>query len=283
MAPSTTPAQPEADWVGEVTAMHIHRGGPGAAGPIEVDLLTGLSPFSLTEFTATNSLATTPALASEIAATPSAFYVNVHTSSAAAGLVRGQLAAFETIQLHVTLLGSEADPVVDPTARGACTMEIDAEGTLDYCIAMRSPDVGDIQAAHIHAVIDGAIFVNLDVPSALIDGAGVLSGSVTPTPAQLALICNAIGSFYVNVHTAAAPGGVARGSLAAGTLEFWAELSADQEVTPPTDPNGRGGATLQFTSFTQGIAHLAVPPTQGIENLSGAHVHEGPAGAPAPS
>jgi CHRD domain len=65
---------------------HIHRGAAGVNGPIEVPI-TGLLATS-----ATGCAAVAPALAQEIMATPSGFYVNVHTTDYGAGAIRGQLA-----------------------------------------------------------------------------------------------------------------------------------------------------------------------------------------------
>lgn len=69
--------------IGAPTLAHIHRGVAGANGSPVVDFNVGM----LTNGTAT--IATT--LASEIAANPAAFYVNVHTAEFPGGAVRGQL------------------------------------------------------------------------------------------------------------------------------------------------------------------------------------------------
>lgn len=66
------------------TAAHIHRGARGVAGPVVIPL------------TAPNALGvsfgcTTNAAADDIAANPSAYYVNVHTPDFPAGAIRGQL------------------------------------------------------------------------------------------------------------------------------------------------------------------------------------------------
>lgn len=66
------------------TMAHIHRGVAGVNGPIVIDF----NAATLTNGTAT----TTQALASEIIANPSGFYVNVHTADFPGGAVRGQLA-----------------------------------------------------------------------------------------------------------------------------------------------------------------------------------------------
>ena len=73
--------------VDDVTAAHIHRGGPGVAGAIAVPLV----PAPTTGFSAGCVVADPVTVAGEIAATPGAFYVNVHSVLNPAGAVRGQL------------------------------------------------------------------------------------------------------------------------------------------------------------------------------------------------
>jgi CHRD domain len=74
--------------IDDVVAAHIHRGGPGVAGGIEVDLIG--SPRSGNRFTGcTEDVARS--LIREILRRPRRFYVNVHTGDYPAGAVRGQL------------------------------------------------------------------------------------------------------------------------------------------------------------------------------------------------
>ena len=67
---------------------------------------------------------------------------------------------------------------------------------------MRNPPVGDIQNAHIHtgaAGVNGGIFIDLEVPSATIDPfSGVMTGTITPTLAQIARVCNAFDQFGIS-------------------------------------------------------------------------------------
>lgn len=269
-------------WVAEVSAMHIHRGAAGSDGPIEIDLLGAGSGFDPATASATGTLSISPALAAEIAADPDAFYVNVHTNAAPGGLVRGQLTTATTREWHVEMRGDEEPVLVDADARGAATFRVASDGRIEFVVAMASPAIVDLISGHIHvgeSGVAGGIVVDLDLGSASRDVAtGTLTGAVQTDPATLARIITGLDAFYVNVHTNAAPAGIVRGQLASGTVEFWAAPRGDEETTP-VDPNARGGMSLEVFAFDTGLATLAVPPAQGIANITAAHVHQGRAGA----
>jgi hypothetical protein len=69
--------------VGALVAAHIHKGGPGVAGPVVV-------PFGKT-FKAKGCTTTTAATAAAILAHPGQYYVNVHNAKYPGGALRGQL------------------------------------------------------------------------------------------------------------------------------------------------------------------------------------------------
>ena len=66
-----------------IVAAHIHKGRPGAAGPVIV-------PFGKV-FKAKGCTTTTAAIAAAIQKAPSAYYVNVHNAKYPGGALRGQL------------------------------------------------------------------------------------------------------------------------------------------------------------------------------------------------
>lgn len=131
-------------------------------------------------------------------------------------------------------------------------------------------------AAHMH---QGAVGINgpIIVPLAAGPG-GTFTGNGTLTPAQLAtLVANGM---YLNVHTAANPGGEIRGQVVLPTsTRFTAVLNAAQEVPP----NGSAA-----TGTAVGFLHLPdqrfvyVVDSTGLVNVTAAHVHVAGAGVNGP-
>lgn len=269
-------------WAPQLTGAHIHRGATGVDGAVVADLLGGGATVDPVTFTLSGTITISDTLASEIAAAPDDFYLNVHTATAPQGLARGQIAPFAPIEWHATMRGSEETTVVDATARGAAALALTTPASLEFAIAMANPAIADVVGAHIHlgnAGVPGPIVVDLGAdPAAVTDAAaGTRSGTLAINRETLARLLANPGGFYVNVHTAAAPQGAARGQLQTGTVSMWAPLSGNEE-TSVIDAAARGGVMLELTTFTSGTMELAVPPAQGINNVTSAHVHVGAAG-----
>jgi hypothetical protein len=77
--------------IAPVTAAHIHKGGPDAAGPIEVDLFTFKGKSQTLPPRITGCAKTTAVIAKAIAKKPADYYVNVHNGDFPGGALRGQL------------------------------------------------------------------------------------------------------------------------------------------------------------------------------------------------
>lgn len=69
------------------TMAHIHKGGPGEAGPVALALIPP-DPAGH----AKACVAADPALAKDLSDNPGGYYVNVHSAQYKAGAIRGQLA-----------------------------------------------------------------------------------------------------------------------------------------------------------------------------------------------
>jgi Cu/Zn superoxide dismutase len=75
-----------------LTASHIHQGAAGTNGPVVVPFAIGTAAGQTSgSFSGDNTTAPMTIVA-ELASNPSAFYVNVHSTTFPAGEIRGQLA-----------------------------------------------------------------------------------------------------------------------------------------------------------------------------------------------
>ena len=73
--------------IGQPTAAHVHRGGPGVAGPPVITLETP----DMGDNDNSECQAVPDAVKSEIRSSPSNFYVNVHNAEFPNGAIRAQL------------------------------------------------------------------------------------------------------------------------------------------------------------------------------------------------
>lgn len=133
-------------------------------------------------------------------------------------------AAAATVTLSGSGTGSEEVPAGVASDKVAGTFDIDTTaGTLTYKISFQGSEAATM--GHIHkgaAGTKGDVVIPFD--AAVINAGG--SATVTVDKALLDAIVADPAGYYVNVHTASAPGGAARGQLTAGTATMPSTVSA---------------------------------------------------------
>lgn len=179
-------------------------------------------------------------------------------------------------QAHLTarLDGAQETPVVVTPARGTAAATLTPLG-LQFFVTVEGLS-GPITAAHIHNGVPG--LAGPAVRSILTEFAGGTTAAglwtaADPTPLSPTLISGLMaGNLYVNVHTAANPGGEIRGQLrlSAGA-HFTATLSQSQE-NPPTGAPATG--TGSFTLTDEGL-HYKITVNGLSGAITGAHIHTG--------
>ena len=194
-------------------------------------------------------------------------------------LVLSSHASAAPVRFGAVLLASEETTVVSPSdtaAVGTADMTIDA-ATGSVCVSIAATGLsGPFLMAHIHS---GAPGVAGPVVVPLPAGGTTASGCVTTTTAQASAIASAPNAFYVNIHTAASPGGAARGQLTSAIYN--AALSGPAEVPGPGDPDGTGSAVVAVDDtnnracVTTQVANIVLPAT-------GEHIHNGAVNAAGP-
>ena len=196
---------------GTATAAHIHgpAGMEGSAG-----VLIDLAPFKGSGFGQSGNLAGSVVLQPEqkAAILSGKTYVNVHTAANPGGEIRGQI-LLATLQAG---LGgrNERPQEVGGEGKGAGSFQLRGD-QLSFSIAYQGLS-GVATAAHIHGPADAENSAGVLIDLAPFNGgsfgaSGSLAGTVTLTPAQLAAVGS--GLAYVNLHTAAHPGGEIRGQI----------------------------------------------------------------------
>jgi hypothetical protein len=244
------------------TAAHFHNGALGANGPVVRAItsdFTGNTASGL--WTSTDSEPLTPGLINELLA--GNIYINVHTTANPGGEIRGQVNLKSGTGLTAKLTGDQENPAVTTSATGTGSFTLTAAG-LEFDLTVEGLT---FTAAHFH---NGAIGVNGGVVRTITNdfagntASGIWTSSDTE-PLTPGLIADLLaGNLYINVHTAANPGGEIRGqvNLSAGT-GFSSNLDGNQEV-PPVTTNATGtasltltGAGLEFSLTVEGLTFTA--------------------------
>jgi mono/diheme cytochrome c family protein len=247
---------------------HIHNGVPGVSGPVIFPFTGGPTVWTLA------STAITDAQITDLKS--GAYYLNVHSTAAPGGEIRGQL----TQQLRFAKLDIANEPSAKTPALPssgvavlALSQTANASGNFPISGFVQTTGIVDVTAAHIHEGPPGpagpVIVPIAETPAG--SGFWIVPAGSTLTPAQVVSF-NA-GNLYYNVHTKLNPGGEIRGAILPATIKIGtAALEGSKEVPPvTTDATGTGIITVNsVTMLVQGNIS-----TSGIVGTL-AHVHEDP-------
>jgi hypothetical protein len=222
---------------GALAAAHIHTGVAGVNGGVILPLASSASPMvgtlTAADFTASGSITTFAEAVAAIKA--GATYINLHTAANPGGEIRGQVVAKGDAHF-VALDGAQEVGPVTTAATGSGWVVISTDGsTITYHVAYSGLS-GAAAAAHIHlgaAGANGGVLLPLTATASPMLGT-LTSANLTPTGSVTdfagAVAAIAAGNTYVNIHTAANPGGEIRGQI--GGLP--APAPTANPTTPPT-------------------------------------------------
>lgn len=178
-------------------------------------------------------------------------------------------------------------------------------GSVDFTIRYRLPGPTSITGLHIHtgaAGTNGAILIPTDISGAnpvIVDqtGSGVIFKQVqfsSTGSVALSTINDLLANpqnFYVNIHTAEAPGGIMRSQLFRAQQKILMGLMSPDNEVPPTDVKASGVATVtlfrafdSMGAFSSGWATYSLNYTGFPTDTSftGFHIHDGGAGMNGP-
>jgi hypothetical protein len=208
-----------------ITEAHIHAGPPGVDGPIIFPLASGPFTSPLTVVLTSADLVPAPAqgintFADAVdALTTGRLYVNVHTAAHPEGEIRSQLGP---VQLSSSMTGAQAVPAVSTSATGTTTVLLSPDQT-QMAFSMNASGVPNATSAAIQA---GGVGVNGPTLFTLNNGsnASAVNGTLTSANFQtqpsagITSFAQAVdamlsGNTFVNVGSAANPGGEIRGQI----------------------------------------------------------------------
>ena len=200
----------------------------------------------------------------------------------AAGNVATSVAVTVTVQnmveFTVTLSGEEEVPAADSQASAEAALMIGlVSGTVEGEVNVTGLTA---TAAHIHdafAGTSGPILIPLDQDPADPARFTVPAGTILDEAGLDRLLA---GALYVNVHTAALPGGEIRGQiLPEGFVLRFSDL-AGLESVPRVDSVASGRAAITLDQLNGALVVQA--QIEGLDDADQAHVHEAYAGATGP-
>jgi hypothetical protein len=204
-----------------INNFHIHEKAAGSqSGPVIINLIGLGGTFINNKMTGTFPVPSD--VAARMVANPSNFYVNVHTTQFPNGAIRGDLAITSggVVALAADLRSTNEVPPTGSTGFGSAYVAIDTTtSTLfwDVTTSGVTPTLSHIHGPNGSAGVNAPVLINFATSAAAFTN-GRTSGSVSiaslASDTLTALLTNPSG-FYVNVHSAAFPGGEIRGQLTA--------------------------------------------------------------------
>lgn len=254
---------------GAITGAHLHTGAAGVAGGVAIDLssfvngniiIATVDPTSfLTDLKAGN------------------IYINIHTASNPNGEIRGQVLLPNTIFIDAMLNGAQEVPAVSTNAYGVATFGLSKtfdQITFDIVADGLS---GPITGAHLHnGALGAAGGVAVDLSSSI--SGNRITGTISGAAVTNTLITNILtGDIYINVHTAANPGGEIRGQVYRLAREGYALLLDGNQEVPAVSTTANGGGMVSI-SRDQTDAHYMLVASGLSGSLDGAHFHNAASG-----
>lgn len=215
----------------------------------------------------------------------------------------------QTVYFHARMLPTNEVPATDFAGVGSSTILVHVmrnaagevvSGSVDFNVTLGLSGQADlnITGLHIHrgaAGVNGPVVIDsgiargpITVP--VVSQKGNVLGTNEPGVAALRDLLRDPGAFYVNIHTAAFPGGAVRGQLEPAVVTvLGAAMGPDQEVPAVPIAASGGGAVIAVHSLDQNgnVAHGSVQfaaayTLTAATTITGFHIHRGDAGVNGP-
>jgi len=250
---------------GPATAGHIH--GPAPVGQDAAPLIAFSVP-NATSGTVSGGVALNPTGLAAIL--DGQAYANFHTAANPGGEIRGQIEAQTTaVPLTAWISGLNENPPLTNTAAGLGLFSLDGD-SLAFNITYSGLS-GTATAAHLHGPAVSSTNASAQIDLAPFSGGafgtnGGFSGVVQLSQAQRIMILS--GQAYFNIHTAANPGGEARGQLAPVLMSAAADGPAEHPAAIISTGTALGLFALVGNTLDLNVTYLTLSGT-----VSASHIH----------
>lgn len=187
-----------------ITAAHIHLGNAGVSGAVYI-------PFNgtISGSTVTGTVQLTAGQADTLKTQET--YVNVHTTQAGGGLVRGQVDSKVVYAADIVLNGANEVPAVTTTATGVAIIRMTENKKLYIKVSVNNLETGDAMTfAHIHSgssTVSGPVVLGFYSAAADFGTLKVLTADNTFYNSLLN------DMLYVNAHSTVRGSGLIRGQI----------------------------------------------------------------------
>jgi len=201
------------------TGAHFHTGAPGISGPVVINTTADINGNRVDGFVTGTTL--TPSVINSFLTGD--MYFNMHTAANPGGEIRGQVYRYAREGYTFRMDGSQENPATNSTATGSGIVTMDRFQENVHLMVVVNGLSGSVTAAQFHKNVfgqnGGVIFEVTDwfSQTGTSDAAFGYWTDDDATPFTIAssnLFIN--DSVYINVHTAANPGGEIRGQVIRG-------------------------------------------------------------------
>ena len=251
---------------GPITSAHLHTGATGTNGGVAQDLSSFISGNTITGVFTPSAGVITSMMAGNI-------YLNIHTAANPGGEIRAQLSTSNNYVPFVAWMnGAQSTPSVATSAKGLVSVVLNATMDTLVCSVLTTGLSGTITSAHLH---NGAVGVAGGVALAFtVSGPNSASGMATGAAVTTALVNNLLkGLTYVNVHTAANPGGEIRGQVYRVMREGYT-FQMNGYSQSPSITSAAAGSGMVSINNDYNNAHYMLQ-TNGVVGFSSIHFHKG--------
>ena len=263
------------------TGLHIHKGGAGLNGPIEIPTTVSSVPSEASgkgnlhySVNANVASALVQDGLSGLFNNPGDYYINVHTTVNPGGTARAQLRTTDQLVFPVTMLPSNEVPaIVGYAASGLGQITVNtirrADGSVEagivsFDVNYRFPDSPTVTGLHIHdgtAAVAGPVTINTGLSgtnSLVATPSGNVFKTVTVGDAAGVNTLNSIvrspQNQYVNLHTSVYGSGIIRAQLGTAPVASPNVTAVISAVSEPTLTNIAPGELISIYGTNLAVA-----------------------------